>query len=90
MSELAPSNAAVTQRAAALETRLRRVVALVAAVSSMCSLLPAAIPEVPDVQALVAILEETAPAALSDCEWLIESFEQRAAQIDAILLKSVA
>lgn len=90
MSELAPSNDAVKRRADALEMRLRRVVALVAALSGFCSLLPASIPEVNDIQALVGILEEAAPGALEDTQWLIQSFQQRALQLDAILFKSVA
>lgn len=90
MSELVPSNDAVKRRAEALEVRLRRVVALVAAVSGLCSLLPAAVPEVPDVQALVGILEDAAPEVLADVQWLIQSFQQRSLQLDAILLKSVA
>ena len=90
MLELAPSNAAVKQRAETLETRLRRIVALAAAVSGLCSLLPAAIPEVTDVQALVSILQETAPAAVADVEWLIQSFGQRSDQIEHLLLNPAA
>lgn len=90
MSELAPSDDAVARRAETLEMRLRRMVALVAAVSGLCSLLPASIPEVCDVQALVGILQEVAPGALEDTQWLIESFQQRSAQLSNIILKSVA
>lgn len=90
MLELVPSHDAVKRRAEALEARLRRMAAVAAAVSGLCSLLPAAIPEVPDIQSLVGILTEASPAAVEDMDWLLQSFLQRASQLDAILLKSVA
>lgn len=89
MVDLSPTNDAVKTRADGLEVRLKRIVALAAALTELACFLPQCT-ESDTVQSVVAMMEEAAPAALQDVEWLIKSFSDRSSQLDAILLKSVA
>lgn len=89
MIDLSPSNELVKQRGRSLETKVRRLVALVAALGELACLLPSC-PETEAVQSIADILADEAPSAAADVQWLMDSLSARTAQLDAILLKSVA
>lgn len=89
MVDLSPSNELVRERLEAVEARVRRLVALVAALDELACLLPNSV-EAESVQSVVDILVQDMPGTASDAAWLLQAIKSRTVQIDAILLKSVA